>query len=156
MSTDSWTDRIVGERMAVDREFSSRVAASRFTSQEWGLIMTATEFEIENATDPEAARIVAETSKVDHILPELENVRSQVGAMGGDVSARSESGGGVIDSIKGVLGIGGSGGDRHAAERDAAEELTQEYARQLQEHLESTGRWESVRTAAAEEGDARD
>ena len=37
-----WTDAIVGERMAVDNQFTDRVTASRFSSQEWGLIMTAT------------------------------------------------------------------------------------------------------------------
>jgi len=78
-----WTDRIVSERMTVDREFGTRVQSSRFTSQEWSLIMTATEFEIEHPEDTERARLVANTEKVEQILPELENVRSQVGAMGG-------------------------------------------------------------------------
>ncbi|WP_255168270.1 DUF5799 family protein [Natrononativus amylolyticus] len=149
MTENAWTDRIVGERMTVDQEFSRRVANSRFTSQEWSLIMTATEFEIANPDDPERARIVANTDKVEQILPELENVRSQVGAMGG---APSEAGGsgGIVDSIKGALGMGGGGGS-YDAEREAAETLTQEYAEELQSHLESNGRWESVRAFAAGE-----
>ncbi|WP_254769016.1 DUF5799 family protein [Salinilacihabitans rarus] len=148
MSDTSWTDRIVGDRMTVDREFSNRIANSRFTSQEWSLIMTATELEIENPEDPDAARIVANTEKVDQILPELENVRSQVGAMGG-ATREGDSGGGLVDSIKGALGLGGGGS--HDAEREAAEALTQEYAEQLQSRLESSGRWESVCEAAATE-----
>ncbi|MFB6256979.1 MAG: DUF5799 family protein, partial [Haloplanus sp.] len=37
-----WTDTIVRDRMTVDQEFDERVRQSAFTSQEWGLIMTAT------------------------------------------------------------------------------------------------------------------
>ncbi|MCU4973035.1 DUF5799 family protein [Halobacteria archaeon AArc-m2/3/4] len=153
MSDNSWTDRIVGERMTVDQEFNSRIANSRFTSQEWSLIMTATEFEIENPEDPDAARIVANTEKIEQILPELENVRSQVGAMGGQTQgsgAGSGSGsGGIVDSLKGALGMG-SGGGSYDEEREAAETLTREYAEELQAKLESNGRWDSVREAAAE------
>ncbi|MFC4245599.1 DUF5799 family protein [Natribaculum luteum] len=152
MTEDSWTDRIVGERMTVDQEFSSRIAGSRFTSQEWSLIMTATEFEIEHPEDPDRARIVANTEKIEQILPELENVRSQVGAMGGATpDQNSGSGGGIVDSIKGALGMGGGGGDSYEAEREAAETLTQEYAEQLQSHLESNGRWDSIRDSVADE-----
>lgn len=153
MSDNSWTDRIVGERMTVDQEFSSRITNSRFSSQEWSLIMTATEFEIENPDDPENARIVANTEKIDQILPELENIRSQVGAMGGQTHDSGGAGGsgGIVDSIKGALGMGGgSGGGSYDAEREAAETLTQEYADELQAKLESSGRWDSVRTSVAE------
>ncbi|WP_049982373.1 DUF5799 family protein [Halorubrum sp. BV1] len=148
-----WTDAIVGERMTVDTQFNDRVAESRFTSQEWGLIMTAVEFEIENAGDPDAAGLVADTSNLPTIMPELENVRSQVAAMGGAPggSGGSESGGGVVDSIKGALGLGGSGGDGVSDEElDAAERLVQEYADELQAHLEDVGKWEQVRIAYTE------
>ena len=135
-----WTDAIVGERMAVDREFGDRVRESDFSNQEWGLVMTATEFEIEHADDPDRARIVADTSNLPQMMPELENVRSQMSGMSGGSSGSS---GGVIDSIKGAFGLGGDGGDD---ERLAtAEQLAQEYADELQERLESKGRWESVR-----------
>ena len=152
MSDTSWTDRIVGERMTVDQEFSARVQDSRFSSQQWSLIMTATEFEIEDADDPERARIVANTEKVDQIIPELENVERQMGAMGGQGGGgggASNSSGGVVDSILGALGLGGDGGDKEEEQLRAAEQLTQEYAEQLQSQLESKGRWESVRQAAA-------
>jgi len=150
-----WTDAIVGERMTVDNQFTDRVAASRFSSQEWGLIMTATEFEIENADDSENARIVADTSSLPAIMPELENVRSQVAAMGGGSRRRRRergSGGGLVDSIKGALGLGGSGGNDGPSdeELDAAERLVQEYADELQAHLEEVGKWEQVRVAYQE------
>jgi hypothetical protein len=147
-----WTDAIVGERMTVDNQFTDRVAASRFSSQEWGLIMTATEFEIENPTDPDDARLVADTSSLPAIMPELENVRSQVAAMGGAPGGQDGgSSGGLFDSIKGALGLGGSDdGGVDADELAAAERLVQEYADELQAHLEDNGRWEQVRLAYQE------
>jgi hypothetical protein len=135
-----WTDQIAGDRMTVDREFSDRVRESDFTSQEWGLVMAAVEFEIEDADDPEAARVVADTSQVPEIMPELENVRSQVGAAGG--APGGDSGGGVVDSIKGALGLGGGRDEDRLAD---AERLADEYAQALQERLEERGKWERVR-----------
>jgi len=148
-----WTDAIVGERMTVDNQFNDRVSASRFSSQEWGLIMTATEFEIEDAGDPEEARIVADTSNLPAIMPELENVRSQVAAMGGAPGGdggKGGSGGGLVDSIKGALGLGGGNDGPSDEELDAAERLVQEYADELQAHLEEVGKWEQVRVAYQE------
>jgi len=144
-----WTDSIVGDRMTVDREFNEQVTNSRFNSQEWGLIMTATEFEIENADDPEAARIVADTEKVPQIIPELDNIRSQMGAMGGGGND-SSSGGGIVDSIKGALGMGGGGKKGEQEKLEAAERLTQEYADALQDHLEKKGKWNQVRVSYLE------
>ncbi|ELZ74600.1 MULTISPECIES: DUF5799 family protein [Haloferax] len=144
-----WTDSIVGDRMTVDREFNEQVTNSRFNSQEWGLIMTATEFEIENADDPEAARIVADTEKVPQIIPELDNIRSQMGAMGGG-GGESSSDGGIVDSIKGALGMGGGGKKGEQEKLEAAERLTQEYADALQDHLEKKGKWNQVRVSYLE------
>ena len=148
-----WTDAIVGDRMTVDQEFNERVNGSRFSSQEWGLIMTATEFEIENPDDPETARIVADTSSLPAIMPELENVRSGMAAMGGAPGNGGSSGdaGGILASIKGALGLGGgSGGGSDDEELAAAEALVQEYADELQAHLEDVGKWERVRVAYQE------
>jgi hypothetical protein len=137
-----WTDSIASDRMAVDREFGDRVRESDFTSQEWGLVMAAVEFEIEGAEDPETARVVADTSQVPQIMPELENVRSQMSGMGGAPGGGSAgSGGGVVDSIKGALGLGGDGGDERL---ETAERLAQEYAGELQERLEDRGKWTRV------------
>jgi hypothetical protein len=153
-----WTDAIVGERMTVDNQFNDRVAASRFSSQEWGLVMTATEFEIEHADDPADARIVADTSSLPAIMPELENVRSQVAAMGGAPTQRNggDAGGsgGILGSIKSALGLGGGsggGGDGvDPEELEAAERLVQAYADELQAHLEDVGKWKQVRIAYQE------
>ena len=144
-----WTDAIVGERMTVDNQFNDRVTESRFSSQEWGLIMTATEFEIENAEDPETARVVADTSNLPAIMPELENVRSQVAAMGGG-SSQQNSGGGILSSILSTIGLGGGDDGPSDEELEAAERLVQEYADELQSQLEDVGKWEQVRVAYQE------
>jgi hypothetical protein len=142
-----WTDTIVGDRMTVDQEFDARIQASGFTNQEWGLIMTATELEIEHADDPERARIVANTENVPQIMPELEKVRSQMGGMGPGGDDDSDTVG-ILDTVKDALGLGNGSGGRKKHERVAeAEELTQAYADALQEHLESKGKWDRVRKA---------
>ncbi|NGM67712.1 hypothetical protein G6M89_01585 [Natronolimnobius sp. AArcel1] len=155
MSDSNWTDRIVGARMSVDQEFSSRIAQSELSSQQWSLVMTATELEIENPDDPENARMVANTDKVDQIMPELENIESGMGAMGGGGAGGAGSGsgssGGLVDSIKGALGLGGGGSGVDDAKRDAAEQLTTEYADELQTQIESNGQWDSICEAAASE-----
>lgn len=148
MSQSNWTDAIVGERMAVDQEFAGRVHDSQFTSQEWGLIMTATEFEIEHSEDPDAARIVADTSNLPAIMPEVEEMRQNMGQMGGAPAQKNSKG--FLSSVKDALGVGG-GGDGVDPERvTAAEDLVQEYADALQNHLEEKGRWEQVRIAYQE------
>jgi len=146
MSDSDWTDAIVGERMAVDQEFSSEVRNSPFSNQEWGLIMTAASFEIADADDPETARIVPNTTKVAGIMPEVEKMSEGMDAPG---SAAGQGGDdGVFSSVKKRLGIGG---DDDGTERlEDAEALLERYAGALQEHLEETGRWEQVRIAYQE------
>lgn len=145
----NWTDAIVGHRMTVDQEFTDRVQASQFSNAEWGLIMTATEFEIQNADDPEAARIVANTDNVESIIPELASIRSQTAAMGGQPGgSTAESTGGLVDSLKSALGFGGDGNDGVDQEKlAAAERLTGEYADALHSHLVETDSFEQARTA---------
>jgi hypothetical protein len=143
-----WQDMIVGDRMTVDDEFSRRVDNSRFSRQEWGLIMTATRFEIRNAEDEDAAELVADTSELSGIMPELENV-ANMGPMGRP--QRDDSGGGLFDSLFDALGLGGRDDDGTDQERlEAAERLVGAYADELQAHLEAEGRWGDVRAAAAE------
>ncbi|WP_254863389.1 DUF5799 family protein [Halovivax gelatinilyticus] len=143
-----WTDHIVGERMSLDGEFSSRVVDSRFTNQEWSLIMTATEFEIEDVEDPERAKIVADTEKVPHILPEFDAMRSQAGAMGGQPTGDA-GGSGLFSSIKSAIGLGDDGVSEE--ELQAADRLAQEYASRLQGKLVANGRWDEIRQLAAGE-----
>lgn len=152
MSGQPWMDRIVGDRMAVDSEFTERIHESRFSSQQWGLIMTATEFEIRNPEDPERAELIADTEKLPQIMPELEKIDAQVqaagGMGGGGGAAGGGSSGGFLDSIKGALGLGGGGGGNNE-DRQAAEALTAEYADQLQSRLEEQGKWDSTCETAA-------
>jgi hypothetical protein len=148
----TWTDRIVGTRMAVDREFESRLEQSEFQRQEWGLVMTAVEFEIEHPEDPERARLVGDTGNIPAILPELERIskRDATGAGGGGAGGRGGGGsssGGVFGSIKSALGMGGDDGfDESKVE--AAEALVEEYTDMLQARLEENGRWDEIREAA--------
>lgn len=144
-----WTDAIVGERMRVDREFAPRVDESRFSNQEWGLVMTATEFDIENADDPDRARIVADTDKVPQVLPALNEMSKGMGAMSGAGTDEGDSGG-LLSGIKDSLLGGGGGGTDDSGKLEAAERLTGEYAEELQRHLEENGKWEQVRIAYLE------
>lgn len=130
---------IAGERMELDQEFADRIEGSSFNRQQWGLVMTALEFEIENPSNPDEARLVPDTSSVPVIIPELDNLGQQ-GPMGGG-SQPSGSGGGLVDSVKGALGLGGGRDDERLEE---ATTLATEYCDRLQERLESSGRWDSV------------
>lgn len=150
MSDDAWQDRIVGARMAVDQEFAERVEGSSFSRQQWGLVMTAVTFEIENPEDPETARLVANTDQLGAILPELDSIEQQMGGMGGPGGGGSQSS--ILGQISDALGLrGSSGGGVSEDQEEEARMLTQAYADQLQTFLESKGRWEEIRTAAAEE-----
>ena len=149
MSESDWTDAIVGERMAVDQQFSTEVRDSPFSNQEWGLIMTAAEFEIADADDPENARIVPETTKVAGIMPEVEKMSKGMGAPGSAASGGDDGDDeGVFSSVKKSLGMGGDDGGTDRLED--AEALLERYAETLQAHLEEEGRWEQVRIAYQE------
>lgn len=134
MTDRAWQDMIVGDRMEVDRNFEERIRQSRFSRQEWSLIMTAIDLEIEG--DEESARLVANTSQVEAILPELERIKSENPMMGGDSS------GGFLSGLKSSLGLGG-GVDEGTLEE--AEALAADYATTLQEHLEENGKWSLVK-----------
>jgi hypothetical protein len=148
MTSQQWTDMIVGDRMAVDQEFTQRVADSQFSRQEWGLIMTAVEFDIEHPADHERAKLVADTSKVRQVMPEMQNIRSQMNAMAGKSSEKESRG--VFSSIKEALGLGGGDGGIDEERLAAAERLAQEYADELQTRLEANNRWGRVRRAVQE------
>ena len=143
--TDDWTGRIASERMAADKQFADRVEASSFSNQQWGLVMTAVEFDIEGPDDPETARLVADTSKLPSIMPELDKVGQggpMGGAPGGGESRGDSGGGGFLDGVKAALGLAGGSGEDDRTEE--AEELAQAYADELQQQLESNGRWQRV------------
>ena len=141
MSDTDWTDRIAGARMTVDRQFTDRVEASSFTNQQWGLVMTAVEFDIDGPEEPETAAIVADTSKLPSIMPELDKV-GQSGPMGGQPGGGGGDSGGLLDGVKSALGLSGDDGEDDRT--DEAEQLAQAYADELQAELESNGRWAGV------------
>ena len=152
MSDREWSDRIAGDRMAVDQEFASAVENSRFSRQQWGLIMTAVEFEVDTSAAGED-HLVANTDNLPHVMSELDDVgggMGGMGAMGGsEGSGGSDGGGGVFGSVKRALGLGGDGGTDQ--ERlDAAERLTQRYADELQQRLEERGKWDDIRASAGD------
>ncbi|WP_299263797.1 DUF5799 family protein [Halorientalis sp.] len=151
---EHWTDRIVGDRMTVDQQFTDRVESSPFSRQQWGLVMTAIEFEIEDPADNEVARLVADTSALPSVIPELDSMDEHPMAGPGSSAGPGNRGGdgGVLSGIKDALGLGGDGGgdDRDEERLAAAERLADEYAADLQAHLEETDRWSTVRAAAAE------
>jgi hypothetical protein len=167
MTDTTWRDRLAGHRMQVDEQFAPQVRESPLTNGEWNLVMTAVEFKIEG--EGEHARLVADTSKLDSVVPEFETMRQR--GPGGRGS-RPDAVDGVLDSTKDVLGIdsfddvldlkplsdrlgvdlsGALGLDGETDEDEkvqAAVRLTDSYARELQSHLESRGEWESIRAAA--------
>lgn len=148
MSEDSWTDRIAAERMRVDQQFEGRIESSSFSRQQWGLVMTATQFEIENPDDPERARLVADTSSLSSVMSEIERMGEQggggMGAMGGGGGGGGSSSGGILSSITDALPFGGGGGSGESPLMQEGAELASEYATQLQERLEERGRWKAI------------
>jgi len=148
MSDSSWTDQIAAERMRVDQRFEDRVQASSFSRQQWGLVMTAVEFEIDDPEDPETATLGADTSKLSSVMSEVEQVDQRGGAVGAGGGSSSSSGG-LLSSLSSALGIGGGGANSELLAE--AEDLTEEYASQLQDRLEDRNRWQSVCAQAAQE-----
>ncbi|PSP97328.1 hypothetical protein BRC89_11540 [Halobacteriales archaeon QS_4_70_19] len=146
-----WSDRIVGARMAVDSEFSDEVDRSVFSRQEWGLVMTAVEFDIENAADDGAAELVANTDKLRDVLPELERAREAQAAMAAGRKP-DDGGGGLLDNVKDALGFGGNSAEEIDEEQlREARRLADAYAQELQAYLESNGRWAELRAAYVEQ-----
>lgn len=142
----NWQDYLAGHRMAVDREFSSRVRDSNLNSQQWGLVMTAAEFEIENPDDPQRATLVLSTDRLEHVLPAMEATGGHPAAgPGGDGSG---AGGGVFDWVKNALGVGGGKDDTDALTEEA-ERLTADYASRLQRRLQEEGEWDEIRQMAS-------
>jgi len=108
-------------------------------------VAVAIEFDIEGAEKPETATLVADTSKLPSIMPELDKVGQggpMGGAPGGSDPGGSSGSGGFLSGLKAALGLAGGGGDDDRTEE--AEQLAQAYADELQQQLESNGRWESV------------
>jgi hypothetical protein len=151
MSDNDWTDMLAAERMRVDRKFEDQLEASSFSRQQWGLVMTAVEFRIDDPDDPENATLRADTSNLSSVMSEIKNLGERGGGMAtqsGGVATGSGSGGGFLSKITGLFSGGGGGG---GALRNEAEELAAEYTEKLQAHLEKRGRWQAICEQAAED-----
>jgi hypothetical protein len=147
--SNGWRDKLAGARMRVDQEFNQQVLDSQFSNQEWGLIMTAIEFDIDDPDTPEQAEMTANTDNLEQIMPELENLPQGMARPGGGGDG---GGGGVIDSLKSILGFDATDTNGKGVDEDelaAATELVEEYATELQIHLKEQGRWAEVCEAAA-------
>lgn len=138
MAEGAWRDIIVGDRMRVDQQFAERVRSSGFSNQEWSLIMTAVTLEVEGAG--EEATLVADTSRVPDIVPELERLNRQMGQFGGGPDRGG--GGGFLDTLMSSLGLGGSSADQETVRK--AEQLAGAYATELESHLRDNGKWDQV------------
>lgn len=148
MANNSWSDMIAAERMRVDQQFEDRISSSSFSRQQWGLVMTAVEFDVENPEDPERATLIADTSKLSSVMPQIKEM-DKGGGMSGTTRGRSSGGGGgFLSKITDALSLGGGSGGKQQQE---AEELAAEYADKLQQRLEKRDRWQSVCEQAVED-----
>jgi len=150
--TNDWTDQLAGARMQVDQQFQETLEASEFSNQEWGLVMTAVDWEMESPETPEEASLVADTSKLPDVIPELQNIQQ---GMGGSpmASDNSSSSGGVLGRLGEFLpGLGGGSAESGEADEtkvNDAEALVRNYTEVLQAHLKEQDRWEDICAAAA-------
>jgi hypothetical protein len=146
--TEEWLDRLAGARMQVDQQFNDRVRNSQFSNQQWGLIMTAVEFDIENPGNPADATLVARTDNVEKILPELDNIQQGMGGL--QRQNQRSSGGGLFSQLRSYLPGGKDTSDGHDADQlDAATALVEEYTTELQAYLKEEGRWDDICESAA-------
>jgi len=147
---DDWTDRLAGARMQVDQRFNDRVLNSQFTNQEWGLIMTAVDFDIDNPENPGEARLVARTDHLENIVGELDSIQREMGGSSAPVD-QGASGNNIVARLRqyleGLTTNSGGGDDREKLV--AARGLIEEYATELQQFLEEQGRWEDICESAA-------
>jgi hypothetical protein len=145
-----WTDYLAGARMQVDQQFSDQVRASEFTSQQWGLIMTAVEFEIDDPGDPEQATLVANTDNVETIIPELDAIERQTAGMGagGGRSRSTGTGTSLLGRIRSYFSSESDDG-ADAEQYEQAVTLVDQYTTQLQALLREEDRWQELCAAAA-------
>jgi hypothetical protein len=150
--SNEWTDQLAGARMQVDQRYQDTLEASSFTNQEWGLVMTAIDWDIENPETPDEAELVADTSKLSDIIPELESIQRQMGGAQQPVEEGPDTTGflGRIKRYVHDLTSNTSGQSTEKRQNDAIE-LVEGYTMELQSYLEERGRWEDICAAAASE-----
>jgi hypothetical protein len=150
--SNEWTDQLAGARMQVDQRFQDTLEASSFTNQEWGLVMTAIDWDIENPDTPEEAELVADTDQLSEIIPELENIQNQMGGSQRPVEEGPDTQG-FLGRIKRYIHDLTSNTSSQSSKKryNDAVELVEGYTMELQSFLEERGRWADVCAAAASE-----
>lgn len=149
--SDDWTDKLVGARMQVDQRFQETIERSQFSSQEWGLIMTAVEFELEHPDDPERAKLVARTEQLSEVMPQLDTIQEQMGSPAQPGTPGGSGGSGILDRLRNLFDGSGDTDSGSTEERlTAAESLVDQYAAELQDYLVERDRWKEIREAASE------
>lgn len=148
--SDDWTDRLAGARMQVDQRYEETIEGSSFTSQEWGLVMTAVDWKMDDPENPEEAELLADTSKLSEIVPELERIQSEMGGSQQPVEEGAGNGG-FLGRIQQYIDHLRSNRSGESAEKRLADatELVDGYALELQAFLEEHDRWEEICAAAA-------
>jgi hypothetical protein len=150
--SNEWTDQLAGARMQVDQRFQDTLEASSFTNQEWGLVMTAIDWDIENPETPEEAELVADTDQLSEIIPELENIQSQMGGSQRPVEEGPDTQGFLGRIKRYIHDLTSNTSSQSSTKRyNDAVELVEGYTMELQSFLEERGRWADVCAAAASE-----
>jgi hypothetical protein len=150
--SNEWTDQLAGARMQVDQRYQETLDASSFSNQEWGLVMTAIDWDIENPETPDEAELVADTSKLSEIIPELESIQQEMGGSQRPVEEGPDTSG-FLGRIKRYIDDLTANGSSESSEKryNDAVELVEGYTMELQSYLEERGRWADVCAAAASE-----
>lgn len=146
-----WTNQLAGARMQVDQLFDDRIQDSMFTNQEWGLVMTAVEFEITDPEQPSEAELVANTENIKEIIPELDRIQKQMGGSPTPVDSGPSGGlfGRLQQYIEGLKTNSREGNERQKQETAIA--LVEDYTVELQDYLEHQGMWDDICSHAAEQ-----
>lgn len=140
-------DQLIGHRMAVDNEFSSRVIDSQFSHGEWDVIMSTVTFEIDRPDTPEEATLQPTLDDLDAAIAATEEMPSidSFGALSEPADASTS----LLDRLRSVLGGGGHSTDREGRRADA-QALIEQYAEVLEIHLKQRSAWTKVCRATAE------
>ena len=134
-----WTDRIIGSRMAVDREFQHHVNNAGLCNQSWELVMRAVEYEIVYDPTIDQYTITPQFDKLESVLPAIAEAESRKGALSFDGSKENHTSG-IISKFNEIIGRA----PRGDSYRKQVEKLATEYGRALQAHLEDRDMWEEI------------
>jgi len=130
-----WRDRLARYRLRADREFEDRIREAALDRRQWNLAMTAVTFRFADADDPAAAELVADTTNLDDVLPEMRAVGEE------------DDDGGLLDGVTSALGLD----DGEDPLKQEAERLVEEYTDELGAILKRENAWDDLRRAAAED-----